>query len=608
MKSTMNHKQSLRPNGLEQRTTNQMGQVLVLALVIVGLVMINTLVIVSGSQIFSQNTNYTVQASQALNLAEAGVDKALASLNATGGSYNGEPETLLGGGSYSVTITTPNTTTKVIESTGYIPSKDNPKAKRTIKINAGKGVGISFVYGVQVGEGGLQMAETSKVDGSVYSNGNIEMDNNAKITGDAYVAGGTEAIADQQSDCTPPNCTDFIFGKNVAGDDRLDIAQSFRLSSSSYLGKVELKLKKIGSPSDITVRVMEDKNGKPDKGNVLTSGTLAASLVTGQYGFPEVAFDTAPYLSSNTTYWIMLDTSLNASNYWAWSADSLQGYTGGSPSWSPDWQAGNPAWNAISADLGFKVYLGGVPTHIQGGNNGSTISGNAYANTLRNLTVGGGAYYQMAENVSAGSNHPDSTDPTPKTMPISDANIAAWKTAASEAGVYSGNISSCRSQLGPGQYVGNVTFPVGCIVMIIDPVWITGNLRLNNGAELQLDASYGSTSGVVIADGTIELSQNNKILSLGTPGSYLMAISTYDSRTNGVEAIVVENSSNDGILYAPYGIAKIENTNAISELTAWKVKLLNGVIITYDTGLSSAYFSSGPSGAYSLVKGTYQLK
>lgn len=586
----------------------QTGQVLVLALVIVGLVMINTLVIVSGSQLFSQNTNYTVQASQALNLAEAGVDKALASLNATGGSYNGELETFLGGGSFSVTITTPSGNTKVIESTGYIPSKDNPKVKRTIKINAGKGVGISFVYGVQVGEGGLQMAETSKVEGSVYSNGNIEMDNNAKITGDAYVAGGIAAVADQQSDCAPPNCTDFIFGKNVAGNNRLDIAQSFRLGSSNYLGKVELKLKKVGSPSDITVRIMEDKNGQPDKGEVLTLGTLSASLVTGQYGFAEVTFNTAPFLSSNTTYWIMLDTSLDGSNFWAWSADSLQGYTGGSPSWSPDWQAGNPSWNAISADLGFKAYLGGVPTYILGGNHGSTIEGNAYANALRDLTVGGGAYYQTVENVSAGSNHPDSPDPSPKTMPVSDTNIAAWKTAASEAGIYSGNISTCRSQLGPGQYIGDVTFPIGCIVTIIDPVWITGNLRLNNGAHLQLDASYGSTSGVVITDGTIKLSQNNKILSLGTAGSYLMAVSTFDSRSNGQTAIEVENSSNEGILYSPYGIAEIENTNEISELTAWKVKLSNGVEISYDTGLSSAYFSSGPSGAYSLVKGTYQLK
>lgn len=591
-----------------KQTTGQKGQILVLAVVIVGLVMINTLVIVSGSQLFSQNTNYTIQSSQALNLAEAGVDKALAALNATGGNYNGEQETLLEVGSFSVTITTPNPTAKVIESTGYVPSKTNLKVKRTIKITAGKGVGMSFNYGVQVGDGGLRMEETSKVDGSVYSNGNVEMDNNAKITGDAYVAGGTAAAADQQSDCSSPNCTDFIFGKNVAGNDRLDVAQSFQPSSSNYLSKAALKLKKIGAPPDITVRVMRDENGEPDKGEILASGTLAANLVADQYGFVEVIFSTAPYLSSNTTYWIMLDTSLNPSNYWAWSADSLQGYAGGAPSWSPNWQAGNPSWNPISADLGFKIYFGGVPNFIQGGNNGSTIFGNAYANTLRDLTVNGGAYYQTVSNVTAGSYHPGSSDPAPKTMPVSDTNIDGWKGVASGAGIYSGDISSCRAQLGPGKYVGNVIFPNGCTVTVTDPVWITGNLRLNNGAILQLSSSYNGASGVLIVDGTIILSQNNKILGSGTPGSYLMALSTFDSRGNGLSAIEVENSSNEGILYAPYGIAEIENTNNINELTAWKVKLSNGVVISYDTGLSSIFFSSGPSGAYSLVKGTYQLK
>lgn len=599
MKITMNHK---------QRTTDQSGQVLVLALITVGLVMVNTLVIVSGSQLFSQNTHYTIQVSQALSLAEAGVDKALASLNATGGSYNGEQETILGSGSFSVTITTPTADTKVIESVGYIPSKADPKVKRTIKITASKGVGISFVYGVQVGEGGLQMGETSRVNGSVYSNGNIEMDNNARITGDAYVAGGMAEVADQQSDCTPLNCTDFIFGKNVAGDDRLDIAQSFQLGSSNYLSKVALKLKKVGNPPDITVRILKDEDGEPDKGEVLAYGTLAASLVTDQYGFIDVTFNITPYLSSGTTYWIMLDTALNSSNYWSWSADSLQGYTAGVASWSPNWQAGNPSWNPVSADLGFQAYLGGVPTYIQGGNHGSAILGNAYANTLRRLSITGSAYYQTAESITAGNYFPGSADPAPKAMPVSDANIDAWKNLAAEAGVYSGDITSCRAQLGPGKYVGSVTFPNNCTVMITDPVWITGNLGLNNGAILQLNASYGGTSGVIITDGKISLSQNNKILGSGTAGSYLMAVSTFDSRLNGLEAIEVENSSNEGILYAPYGIALIANTNDVKELTAWKVNLSNGVVIDYDTGLSSAFFSSGPSGTYSLVKGTYQLK
>lgn len=585
----------------------QQGQVLVLALAVVGLVLANTLLVIGGSQIFYQNTNYTVQSSQAVNLAEAGVDKALASLNATGGSYSGEIETGLGDGSYSVSITTPGTNTKVIEVSGYIPSKANPKVKKTIQATVSKGIGAAFNYGVQVGEGGLEMENNTRVNGSIYSNGNIKMSNNAVITGDTFVAGGTAAASDQESDCDGVNCTDFVFGKNVSGNDRLDTAQSFEPSSSDYLNKISLKLKKTGSPSDVTVRILGDNNGKPNKNNVLASGTLPASMVTTQYSFVDVSFAASPQLSANATYWIVVDTSLNSSNYWSWSMDSLGGYINGAPMWSSNWQANNPVWTAINGDLGFKTYMGGVPTYIQG-TSGSRIGGDAHANTLQNLIVTKGAYYQTATGVTAGSTYPNSPDPATKIMPISDANIQAWKDQAQELGVYTGNISSCRAQLGPGKYDGNVTFSNGCTITITDPLWITGDLNMSNNVTMKLDPSYGASSGVMIIDGKVTLSNNAKILGTTTAGSYLMALSTFDSRTNGIHAIDVSNGGNTGILCAPFGIAYVSNANHLNELTAWKIELENGVVIDYDTGLSSAFFSSGPSGAYSLVKGMYQIK
>lgn len=587
---------------------NEKGQVLVLALVTVGLVLVNTIVIISGSQIFSQNANYSVQVEQAINLAEAGVDKAITSLNMTGGSYLGE-ETTFGPGVFSVTISSPNPNTKVVESTSYIPSKSNPKVKRTIKVNVSKGVGVSFNYGIQVGDGGLQMKENSKVIGSIYSNGNVIMDNNARITGDAYVAGGTVPTPDQENECISPNCVDFIFGKSVGSDNRLDVAQSFKPDSSNYLSKIALKLKKIGSPSDVTVRILSDENGQPDKNEVLATGTLTANLVSSQYGFVEVAFTNSPYLAEEITYWIMLDTSSDSSNYWSWSADSLQSYSRGSSKWSSNWKANNPAWISTSSppvDLDFKTYVGGIITYIEG-SNGVIIGGDAHANTLKDLTITGGAYYQVLDNVTAASYH-NSPDPPVKIMPISEANITNWKNKAQEEGVYTGDITSCTSQLGPGKYIGNVYFLNTCTITVVDPVWITGNLTLANGIILKLPVSYGASSGVIINDGQIELSNNGRIQGSGEVGSFLMLLSTYDSRVTGSEAIDVKNGGDESILYAPSGIIKIENNNSLNELAAWKIELSNGVIIDYDQGLSGSFFSSGPSGSYTWVKGTYQLK
>lgn len=591
---------------------SESGQALALAIIAVGLVLANSLVILNWSSIFHRSALYAVRSSEALNLAEAGVDKAIASLNRPGSSYTGESEVILGAGSYSVTVTTAGNN-KIIESTGYVPSKENPKSKRTVKIIASKGTGTSFNYGVQVGEGGLQMGNSSTVDGSVYSNGNILMTNNARITGDAFVAGGTAAAADQSSVCTAPDCTDFIFGKSVSGSNRLDVAQSFKPSTTQIINKVSLNIKKIGSPPDITVRLLGDNNGSPNKNNVIASGGLSASLVGTGYSFVEVAFTTSPTLITDTTYWIMLDTSSNSSNYWSWSSDNIQSYSQGTAKWSSNWQASSPVWNSVPLDFDFKTYMGGVATYIQG-DNGAVIGGSAHANTLRNLSITGDAYYQSIVNSTVSNSscpnshcHPGSQDPPPVVMPISEANIQEWKDEAEEGGIQTGNIDGCPSRLSRKKYVGNIKLTNGCITAMESPIWITGTLELDNGAKIKLDSNYGESSGVIIADGTITLKNNGTMEGSGTDGSYLIALTTFDSRSNGNTAILADNGSSSVVLYANYGKVFLSNNATLREVTSWKITMDNNSRVTYQSGLAGMFVSS-PSGAYTLMKGTYQLK
>lgn len=588
---------------------NQSGQVLILAIVVTALVLINILAIISGAQLFYQNTNYTNQSAVAVNLAEAGVDKALASLNKTGGSYAGEVETSLGTGSYSVSMTNLNASTKVIEATGYIPNKTYAKIKKTIKVQISSGTGISFVYGLLVGSGGLSMGNGSVINGSVYSNGNILGGNNEHITGDVYVAGGTQAIANQQSDCSDVGCTDFIFGKNVAGKDRLDVAQSFKPSNTLVLNKVSLKLKKIGLPSNPIVRIMKDSGGKPDKNNILVSKTLSANLITNQYGFVDVDFSSSPTLTAETTYWIMIEAqSIDNSNYWAWSEDTSQGYTRGSPVWSVNWQAQNPIWTNITGDLGFKTWMGGETTSITM-SNGSKVDGNVHANTISGITVGKDAYYKVIEDSHVnGASHPDSDDPAPISMPISEANITAWENDATGLHITTGNISGCPSLIGPGKIIGNITTSNNCNVTVKTPIWLTGNLTFGNSTIFRMDPSSGAYSGVIIVNGKTTFTNSDNLLGTGAQGSYLTLLSTYNTQTQGGPAINSGNSSITGILYAPYGTVILANNTTFKEVVAQKIEMGNGTILTYDQGLISTFFSSGPSGSFSLIKGTYQIK
>ncbi len=589
--------------------TKENGQILVLVLAALGMVLFTVLFIVTGAQVYFQNSNYSVQAEKASALAEAGIDKAIASINATGGSYNGEVETFLGDGSYSVAVSNKDTATVLIKSTGYVPNKQKPKVQRTINIQASKGTGISFIYGMLVGNGGISMGNNSTINGSVYSNNNILGGNNELITGDVYVAGGTQAQADQQSDCFSPNCRDLIFGRNISGSDLLDVAQSFKPQMTAAINKVSLKLKKIGSPSNLAVRILADSGGNPNKNNVLAFGTLPASLVTDQYGFVDATFNSTPTLAANTPYWILLDTSLDNSNYWAWSEDLSQGYTNGYPLWSPNWQDKNPVWNNIDGDLGFKTWMGGVATSLSMGN-GSVVRGSVHANTVNGITIQKDAYYQTISNSTVrGTSYPGSADPPPVAMPISDSDISSWQAGAQKYGIISAtDINGCPARLGPGKIDANVTTSSNCTITVTTPIWITKNLNFGNSTVFRMDPSMGATSGVIIVDGLTTFQNSDDLLGTGTPGSYLTLLSTYNSQFSGEAAINTGNSSITGILYAPYGTIVLSNNANFKEIVASQINMGIDTTLTYDSGLASTFFSSGPSGSYSIVKGTYQTK
>jgi len=581
------------------------GQILVVVFVALGVVLFTVLSIVAGAQVYFQNANYSLEAEKAIALAEAGIDKAITALNKTSGSFSGESETVLGDGTYSVTITSKDVATKIIEATGYIPSKDKARAKRTIKITASKGVGVSFVYGIQVGEGGLELGNNNQVQGTIYSNGNITAGNNNLITGDAWVAGGVQPNPDQQTDCEGSNCQDYIFGKNVNGQNRLDIAQSFKPSLTETLNKISIKIKKQGNPSDLTVRIMRDDDGKPDKNGVITNGTLFSNLVTGEYGWIDVTFNTSPQLLAETRYWLMIDTSADNSNFWIWQNDLAQSYTRGSPAFSADWSAKNPNWINFAVDLSFKTFMGGTITSIRGGSD-FKVNNDVHANTIENLTIGKDAYFQTIINSTvAGNKHPSSADPPPKVFPISEANAMDWKNQAQANSL---TTPVCGLTWGPGKYTGNVTIGNNCTITIKSPIWITGNLSLGNSNIFNLDSSFGSTSGVVVVDGIVTFGNTNKMQGTGIGSSLLMLLTTYDSRVNGQAAIDIGNTGNTGVFYASTGIIQPGNNNQYKELTAWKITLSNNSIINYETGLSSTLFTSGPSGSYTLVKGTYQVK
>lgn len=588
----------------------QAGSIFPLALIALTSTLVITMVLISNSFTLKQSSRYSLNNLEATMLAEAGIDKAIAALNKSPDTYNGEEETFIGNGSYGVSITSEGQGIKLIKATGYIPNKSNPKTRSQASVKISQGAGVSFNYGIQVGEGGLELGNGNIINGSIYSNGNIiAKNNNNTITGDTWVAEGLQPLPDQETDCTNPNCEDYIIGKNVSGEDRSDVAQSFKPGSSNVLNKVLFYIKKVGNPGDITIRLTGDNNNKPNKNDVLASGVLNSDRVTGSYGWIDVTFSSAPQLTSGTTYWLMINTNPSPVNYWIWQKDSLQSYTQGEGKWSSNWQTGNPIWNSTGGDMSFKTQMGGVVTSIKSEANNFKVNGDVYANTIENLIIGKDAYYQTIINSTvSGTSYPGSTVPTPKVFPISDANIWDWEQNAEAGGEVNEDITDCVNSLGPVKIVGSVKLNSHCTVTINSPVFITGDLILNSNNKLTLNSTYGSTSGVIVVGGQVELGSNNKLEGTGVGSSILMVLSKYNSKTDLIPAIVVTNEGNNGVYYAKDGIIEPGNKNEYTELTAWGIKLINNSTLNYLTGLSSTLFSAGPSGSFSVIKGTYQLK
>jgi hypothetical protein len=475
--------------------------------------------------------------------------------------------------------------------------------------------GFDFFYGAQVGEGGIEMNENSRVEGAdgaagnIYSNGPIVGEQGAIITGDATVATGVE----EDNGASSLVCNeDQIVGQS---DPEIDFAQSFKPSDSKPLAKVSLYIKKVGSPGDRKILLVADDNGSPDTSK-LSEGKLFSSLVGTDYAWIDVVFSNPANLTANQTYWIVLDAKQDQNKYWVWCKDKNNGFGNGVAKYSEDWD--NDPWINVAGDLNFKTHLGAGISFLDT----VTVNGTARANTIKDSAIGGDAYYQSIANSTVGGNsYPGSSDPPLLNMPISQANIDQWKIDASAGGDNNsecGGDSPCdhtvseNEDLGPIKITGDLLMTNPNKILTVDgTIYVQGNIDISNGSTIQCSTSYGADSCVVFSDGWIHIKNNGAFSGSGQSGSYIMLLTTLacdgssssppcdESHHNG--AIDVHNQATGAIFYASDGLIHLHNGVNVTEVIAYKLELDNNAVITYETGVANSNFSSGPGGSWNLA-------
>lgn len=518
-------------------------------------------------------------------LTESGVEDAYYRIK-NNKQIGGSETLVLGTTDVTTTITDITGGQKMIESLG-----DTNSHQRTISLTVNAGEGVSFNYGMQSGTGGITMSNTSKVIGNVYSNGPINGSNSAAITGTAISANSESVVADQSYGSGTPASNNSFGNANSTQD----IAQSFQIPATKNIIKAQLYIKKSGSPSNATVTIRTNNSGSPSS-TIVASGTLSSSLVASSYGWVDITFSTNPSLTASTTYWLTVDvSSSSSSNYYIVGGDT--GYSSGT---AKTGSTSTPSWSQVgsSTDLFFQIFTGGTLGSISGMTVGTSGVGNAQANTVTGSTIAGSLYCQTGSSNNK-SCDTSQADPVYQNFPVSSANITEWKDTAVAGGTTSSSISLSGSQtqsVGPRKISGNITLSNNSVLTLTGVVWVTGNLSISNSGILKLDSTYGSSSGMIIVDGTISTANSAQFQGSGTTGSFIMAISTSTSSS----AINISNSAGSVVLVAPDGGIQLSNSAGAKELTAKSITLSNSATITYDSGLANANFTTGPSGSYSV--------
>lgn len=170
------------------------GSILLLALVFSGIFALVSTALVGFVTSYGRAERTTVAATQALALAEGALENAVGKLNQNP-SYAGETNTALGPGTFTVTVSTVDATTKRISATGSVPNSSSPAAVKTVKANVGiNNSNISFHYGIQSGNGGFRMENLSNVTGNVFSGGSVVGTSQNDIFGDVISSGASGLV------------------------------------------------------------------------------------------------------------------------------------------------------------------------------------------------------------------------------------------------------------------------------------------------------------------------------------------------------------------------------------------------------------------------------
>jgi Tfp pilus assembly protein PilX len=243
--------------------------------------------------------------------------------------------------------------------------------------------------------------------------------------------------------------------------------------------------------------------------------------------------------------------------------------------------------------------------------NNSTVNGSIYSSKIGvSITGTNGSIINGDAWVVGTISSPDPTilgttneNQTQIDMPTFDTQ--PWQDAAAAGGIVNcpTTCTLTTGNLGPKKYVGNVQVTNGNIMTLKGPVYITGNLIVDNNGTVNLDNPFGSNGTVMIVDGTVTVSNNGAFNPTNaSPKGYILVA----SNSTSTSAMDISNNGANATFYALFGGALLENNSSVTALVAYSVTMKPNSTLNYDQGLANANFTSGPGASWLMHKGTYK--
>lgn len=271
------------------------------------------------------------------------------------------------------------------------------------------------------------------------------------------------------------------------------------------------------------------------------------------------------------------------------------------------------------------------------------VEGDVHARTIRNSILGGKAYYRTVagtvranttDNCVANENGPNCfdidvtglADPTPKNLPISDADVQKWRDEIDDAGNPNAPLGpsggACPAQthcvtgtvtLGRQKIEGNLYLGIGSTLILNGNLWVTGNVHFDNNGTVQLSNSLGGGSAVVIVEGTSNVENNLIMQGNGDPRSFLLFLSTNASglgqscsNPGTIPAVHASNNSDSIIFGAIHGLLKVKNNGHLNAAAVEQLCLENGASVTFNPNIAAFTVPSGGGDELGVALGTWQ--